>query len=55
MLSRGESVSVGFWQVVQLFAPPANPAITPRSENSFYKFWKKYFWMSTMCTQILRF
>ena len=53
MLSRGESVNVGFLQVVQLFAPPTNPAITPRAENSFMNFEKKYFWVSTMCTQIL--
>ena len=43
MLSRGESVNVGFLQVVQLFAPPTNPAITPRAENSFMNFEKKIF------------
>jgi len=55
MASRGESVNVGFSQVVQLFAPPANPAFAPRAENSFYKFRWNYFWVSTMCTQILGF
>jgi len=38
MLSTAESANVGFLQVVQLFAPPANPAY---AENSFYKFGKK--------------
>jgi len=55
MLSRGESVNVGFSQVVQLFAAPANPANAPGTENSFYKFRKSYFWVLTMCTQILVF
>jgi len=43
MLSRGESVNVGFSQVVQLFAPPTNPATARRAKNSFYKFRKKLF------------
>jgi len=40
MLSTAES-AVGFLEVVQLFAPPTNPAYAPRTENSFYKFGKK--------------
>jgi len=48
MLSTGESANVVFSQVVQLFAPPANPANAPRAENSFYKFGKKLFWVSTI-------
>jgi len=55
MLSTDESANVGFSQVVQLFAPPTNPANAPRAENSFYKFGKKLFWVSTMCAQILGF
>ena len=39
---------------MQLFAPPTNPANAPRAENSFYKFGKKLFWVSTMCAQISR-
>ena len=41
MPSAAESANVGFSQVVQLFAPPTNPANVPRAENSFYKFGKK--------------
>ena len=42
MLSTAKSANVEFWQVVQLFAPPTNPA-SARAENSFYKFEKKIF------------
>ena len=38
MLSRAKSANVGFPPVVQLLAPPTNPA---HAENSFYKFGKK--------------
>ena len=55
MLSTAESANIGFLQVVQLFAPPTNPATAPCTENSFYKFGKKLFWVSTMCAQILGF
>jgi len=41
MLSTAKSANVRFSQVVQLFAPPPNPANAPRTENSFYKFRKK--------------
>jgi len=34
MLSTAKSANVGFLQVLQLFAPPTNPA---HAENSFYK------------------
>ena len=50
-----KSANVGFRPVVQLFAPPTNPANAARAENSFYKFGKKLLWVSTMCAQILRF
>ena len=43
MISRAKSANVGFSQVVQLVAPPANPANAPHAENSFYKFRKKFF------------
>jgi len=43
MLSTAKSANVGFSQVVQIFAPPTNPANAPRAENSFYKFRKKNF------------
>jgi len=49
MLSTAKSANVGFSQVVQLFAPPTKPANTPRAENSFYKFRKK-FWCQ-QCAQ----
>jgi len=38
MLSTAKSATVGFWPVLQLFAPPANSA---RAETSCYKFGKK--------------
>ena len=41
MQSRAESVSVGFLQVVQLFAPPTNPANAPCAENSLVIFCEK--------------
>jgi len=43
MLTRAKSANVGFSQVVQLFAPPANRAIALCAENSFYKFRKNFF------------
>jgi len=45
MLSTAESANVRFAQIVQLFAPRANPANAPCAENSFYKFQKKLFWV----------
>jgi len=55
MLSTAKSANIGFSQVVQLFAPPTNPANAPRTENSFYKFRKKNFGVSTMYAKILGF
>jgi len=55
MLTTAKSANVGFLQVVQLFAPSPNPANAPCAENSFYKFRKKNFWVSTMCAKILGF
>ena len=55
MLSTAKPTDVGFRPVVQLFAPPINPATAARAENSFYKFGKKLSWVSTMCAQILGF
>ena len=43
MLTTAKSANVGFSQVVQLFAPPANAANAPPAENSFYKFRKNIF------------
>jgi len=43
MLSTAKSANVGFSLVVQLFAPPTNPANAPRAENSFYQFAKEFF------------
>jgi len=43
MLTTAKSANGGFSQVVQLFAPPTNPANAPRAENLFYKFRKKFF------------
>ena len=42
MLTTAKSANVRFSQVVQLFAPPTNPAYAPRAKNSFYKFGKKF-------------
>jgi len=53
MLSTAKSANIGFSQVVQLFAPPPNPANAPGAENSFYKFRKNFFGVSTMCAKIL--
>jgi len=56
LISTAKSANVGFSQVVQLFAPPTNPANAPRAENSFYKFRIKiFFWVSIMCAKILGF
>ena len=52
MLSRAKSANVGFSQVVQLFAPPPNPAIAPRAENYFYKFGKKFLGVNNVRTNI---
>ena len=41
MLTTAKSANIGFRPVVQFFAPPTNPANTPRAESSFYKFRKK--------------
>jgi len=49
MLSTAKSANVAFLQVVQLFAPPTNPAYAAPTKNSFYKFGKKFFWVSIMC------
>jgi len=38
MLTTAKSANVGFSQVVQLLAPPPNPANARSEENSFYKF-----------------
>ena len=43
MLTTANSANVGFSQVVQLLAPPTNPASAPRAKNSFYKFGQKIF------------
>jgi len=43
MLNIAKSANIGFSQVVQLFAPPTNPAYAPSAEHSFYKFRKKNF------------
>jgi len=52
MLSTAKSANVRFSQVVQLFAPPANPACTPRTENSFYKFRTKFLGVNNVCKNI---
>jgi len=51
MPSTAESANIGFSQVVQLFAPPANPA---DAKIPFINL-EKNFWVSTMCAQILGF
>jgi len=52
MLSTAKSANVGFSQVVQLLAPPTNPAYSPRAENSFYKFGKKFLGVNNVRTNI---
>ena len=51
MLSTAKEANVGFSQVVQLFAPPVNLA----QKILFINSEKKFFWVSTMCAQILGF
>jgi len=41
MLSAAKSDNVRFSQVVQLFAPPTNPAYAPHAKKFFYKFGEK--------------
>ena len=41
MLSTAKSANIGFSQVVQLFAPPRNPANAPRAEIPFINSEKK--------------
>ena len=55
MLSTTKSASVGFRPVVQLFAPPTNPATHLAEKILFYKCAKTFLWVSTMCSQILGF
>jgi len=43
MLSTAKSANVGFLQVVQLFAPPANTAYAPRAEIPFINLEEKFF------------
>jgi len=43
MLSAAKLANVRFSQVVQIIAPPPNPANVPRTENSFSKFRRKKF------------
>jgi len=47
-----KSANVGFSQVVQFFAPLANPANAARAENSFYKFGKKFLGVNNVRTNI---
>jgi len=47
MVSTAESANVGFSQVVQLFAPPANPANAPRVIN--FVDVEKYFFGCQQC------
>ena len=54
MLSTATSANVGFSQVVQLLAPPTNPAYAPRTENSFYKFGEKILGVNNVRTNIRR-
>jgi len=42
MLSTAKLANVGFSQLVQLFAPPTNPAYAPRSENTFINSEEKF-------------
>ena len=51
MLSTATSANIGFWQVVQLLAPPQTLA----EKIPFINSEKKLFWVLTMCAQILGF
>jgi len=52
MLSTAKSANLGFPQIMWLFAPPTNPDNTPRTENSFYKFGKKFLGVNNVRTNI---
>ena len=55
MLSTAKSANVGFWQVVQLLAPPQTPLLCVAKNIPFINSEKKLLWVSTMCAQILGF
>jgi len=55
MLSTAKSANVVFLQVVQLFAPPTNPAYALHAKIPFINSEKNFFWVSTMCAEILGF
>jgi len=42
MLTTAKSANIGFSQVVQLLAPPANTAYAPRAKISFINSEKKF-------------
>jgi len=54
MLSTAKSANVGFRSVVQLFAPPTNPA-THVAQKIAVVNWETLLWVSTICAQILGF
>ena len=55
MLSTAKSANVGFSQVVQLFAPPKTQLSLLVQKIPFINSEKIFFWVSTMCAQILGF
>jgi len=52
MLSTTKSANVGFSQVVQFLATLTNPANAACTENSFYKFGKKFLGVNNVRTNI---
>jgi len=42
MLTTAKSANIGFSQVVQLFAPPTNPAYAPRAKIPFINWGKNF-------------
>jgi len=53
MLSTAKSANVGFWLVVQLFAPPTNPAMHIAQKIPFINLQKPFCGCQQLCAQVL--
>jgi len=52
MLTTAKSANVGFSQVVQLFAPPTNPAYAPGAKIPFINSEKNFLGVNNVCKNI---
>jgi len=53
MLSTAKSATVGFSQLVQLFAPPTNPAYAPGAKIPFINSEKKFLGVNNVRKNIM--